>query len=364
MKKILIFSLAYFPMVGGAEVAIKEITDRITDCEFDIVTKNFGASGFEKIGNINVYRVWGLKLFFPFIAFFKARRLNKKNNYDAIWSIMANRAGFAALFFKFFHPKIKFLLTLQEGDELDYPQKRMGIIYFFLKPFFKKIFIKADKIQAISNYLADWAKKMGAEVKKIEVVPNGVDIEKFKSQISNFKNKEDKILITVSRLVKKNAVNDIIEALKFLPANIKLLILGVGPEEEKLKSLVASYNLENRVNFVGLVKSDEISSYLHSADIFVRPSLSEGLGNAFLEAMAASVPVIATSVGGIPDFLINGQTGLFCEVNNPQDIAEKVKLYLNDNNLRNKIIINAKQMVGEKYDWNLISLKIRNILNQ
>jgi len=243
-----------------------------------------------------------------------------------------------------------------------------------LKKLFRRIFTSADFIQAISNYLADWARSMGAKC-PIEIVPNGVDLKKFqipnsKFQI-NFKLPNDKIIITTSRLVKKNAVGDMIEAMQYLPENVKFLILGDGPLESDLKLKIKNLKLENRVFFLGYIDHKEIPKYLHSSDIFIRPSLSEGMGISFIEAMAAGIPVITTPVGGIPDFLCDpsnssGQapTGLFCEVNNPRSIAEKVKMYLENNELREKIIANAQKMVLEKYDWNLIVSKMRNIFHK
>src|SRR3990167_8700422 len=179
-KRVLIFSLAYIPFVSGAELAVKEITDRINDLDFDLITLRFDRKWAkkEKIGNVNIYRIGGGKLFFPFFAFWKARNLHKKNGYDSFWSIMANRAGFATLFFKLWHPKVKYLLALQEGDTLDYPEKRMGLAKIFIGGLFRKIFTKADHIQAISNYLADWARNMDAKA-SIEIVPNGISVEKF-----------------------------------------------------------------------------------------------------------------------------------------------------------------------------------------
>ncbi len=359
MKKVLIFSTAYYPLVGGAEVAVKEITDRIGDIQFDMITiwLDKKSPKFEKIGNVNVYRINGTKLLFPFLCFFKAIQLHKKNKYDIVWAIMANRSGFAALFFKLLRKKIPFLLTLQEGDDKNYPLKRMGFL-FFLYPLWKMIFRKADYIQVISNYLADWTREMGAKC-PIEVVPNGVDIQKFKFQISNIKNKKEKILITTSRLVKKNAVDDVIKALQYLTGNIKFFILGAGPLENELKFQVSKLKLQDRVEFLGFVDHSEMMKCFEKADIFLRPSLSEGMGNSFVEAMAAGLPVIATPVGGIPDFLRDGETGLFCEVKNPQSIAEKVKIYLENNELREKIIKNAREMVVKKYDWDLIAKDMR-----
>ncbi len=378
MKKILIFSIAYIPFVGGAELAVKEITDRINDFHFDLITLRFDKKlpRVEKMGNVIVYRIKGIKgakLLFPFFAFFKALSLYKKNKYRITWSIMANRAGFAALFFKIFHPKIKFLLTLQEGDALDYPKKQIGIFWLLLKPLFIAIFSQANYIQAISNYLANWAREMGTK-NPIEIVPNGVDIKNFSREyleqelndlkIKLGKNPNDKYLITTSRLVEKNAVGDIIEALKYLPENIKFLILGKGPLEKKLRIQVSNSEFQNRILFLGHIEPKEVHQYLAISDIYVRPSLSEGLGSSFLEAMAAGVPVIATPVGGIPDFLRDGETGLFCEVKNPKSIAEKVKILLENKELREKIIKKAKEMILRDYNWDFIADKMRNIFEK
>ena len=114
----------------------------------------------------------------------------------------------------------------------------------------------------------------------------------------------------------------------------------------------------------GFVKPEDIPQYLAVSDVFVRPSLSEGLGNSFLEAMEAGLPVIGTKVGGIPDFLIDGETGLFCEINDPKSIAEKIKLALSDIGLREKMIAKGKRMVEERYDWNLVAGKMHGIFNE
>lgn len=374
-KKILIFSVAYRPFIGGAEVAVEEITKRLAakSFSFDLLTVNLDGrqKREEKIGNVNVFRIgsgaWG-KLLFPFTAFWRARKLHRKNHHDAIWSIMANYAGFAALFFKIFNPQIPFFLTLQEGDPIPEIKRKV----WFVWPIFKMIFRRADKVTAISNYLAQWGREMGT--KNVEVIPNGVDIKNFQFPIPNFQ-KEDKrkelgfeksdvILLTTGRLVKKNGVGDIIEALKFFPENVKLLIVGTGSLEENLKRKAKSEKLESRIKFIGFVVPEKIPEYLWSGDIFIRPSLSEGMGNSFIEAMATGLPIIGTPVGGIPDFLKDGETGLFCELNNPQSIAEKVKLLLTNDSLRQKIVANGQKLVAEKYDWNLIADQMRQTLTQ
>jgi len=95
--------------------------------------------------------------------------------------------------------------------------------------------------------------------------------------------------------------------------------------------------------------------YLKISDVFIRPSLSEGFGISFIEGMVAGLPVIATPVGGITDFLVDKETGLFCEVRNPKSIADKVNLLFEDKSLREHVINGGMRMAMERYDWNLIA---------
>jgi glycosyltransferase involved in cell wall biosynthesis len=378
MRKILIFSLVYYPRyVGGAEVAVKEITDSLcpaglcSDASFDMITLNAGGeSKVEKFGGIHVYRVLNkvstiTKLLYPFIAYRKAVALHRENNYDVVWSIMASYAGFASYLFKKKFINIPIVLTIQEGDHFN---RRSGIF----KSLFVRIFKSADIIQAISNFLADWSKSMGATC-PIKVIPNAVDVDLFSkaytqeelSFTKNILNKKDDdiFLITTSRLVEKNAVSDIIKSLTYLPENVKLLVLGTGKEEYMLKELSTSLKLNDRVKFLGFIPHKEMPIYLKVSDIFVRPSLTEGLGNSFLEAMASGLPVIATPVGGIIDFLIDGETGLFCEVKNPKSIAQKVEKLIKDPESRDYIQKRAYNMVIQKYNWQNVSKAMNDIFN-
>lgn len=386
MKRVIIFSTAYLPLIGGAELAIKEITDRISDFEFDLICARLRRDlpKQEKIGNVNVYRVgFGNnfdKILLPFFGFLKARKiynLSKIQNLISkiyIWGVMASWGSLAGLVFKTFYPWVPFLLTLQEGDAPEYIQKgRFGLINLS----WRLLLWKADYIQAISNYLAETARDYGYK-RGMAIISNGVDLTKFKAKnekrkttAPNLKLKIDenyKIIITVSRLVEKNGINDLISAFNLLVANcqssMKLLIIGNGILEKKLKFQVVSFKLQDKVIFLGNVPNEQVFEYLSISDVFCRPSLSEGLGTAFLEAMAMGVPVVATSVGGITDFLKDNETGLFCEVKNPESIAEKIKILLENSELRKKIIKNAQTMVEEKYDWDKITEKMENIIDK
>jgi glycosyltransferase involved in cell wall biosynthesis len=322
----------------------------------------------EQIGNVMVHRILkrtGVfqKLLFPFVAFFAAKRLHHDRPYDAVWAIMASYAGYAGALFKKKYPEIPLVLTIQEGDHFG---RREGV----LQHWFRKIFRAADHIQAISDFLADWSRAMGA-LCPIRVVPNGVDFDNFSHSISLDRrnelrtglgfSSEDVILVTASRLVYKNAVDDVISALAYLDPSCKALILGSGQDEAKLKREAARLKLNSRVVFKGFVPHAELPRYLQASDIFVRPSRSEGLGNSFLEAMAAGIPVIATAVGGIPDFLTDGETGLFCDVDDPRSIAQKAEKLLRDAESRDYIVRRAREMVRDRYGWQRIAAEMQEI---
>lgn len=414
--KILIFSTAYLPFVGGAELAIKEITDRIGSPSplfrggseegvfFTLITARFKRTlpAHERLGNVDVYRVgFGMfldKWLLPFLGFRLAKRLNGALPFDVVWSMMASQASIAAARFKKAFPDKKLVLTLQEGDEEKHLKRYVfGIDMLYrwsVRPWHLLAFKRADAITAISNYLAERARK-NAPNTPVAVVPNGVDVERFKIKDLRFKKEEirkqlgfsaeDKVVVTTSRLVKKNGVGDLIQSLRFLPERVKLLICGDGSLESALTLTANRYTLHARVRFVGHIPHDELPPYLWAGDIFCRPSLSEGMGSSFVEAMAAGLPVVATPVGGITDFLsaplpdfIEEQqvlsnsrelahrwgeeiTGLFCKVSDPRDIAAKIQLLLSSDEFRNRIIANGLRMVRERYGWNEIAESMEKI---
>lgn len=362
-SRVLILSTAYLPQIGGSELAIKNITDRLPGISFDLITSRPSKKipAFEKIGNVNVYRTGGLlglfsfllpKNFLPILIFLKALELIYKNGpYSVIHAYQASQAAGGGCLLKCVYPRTPFLLTVQEGKDLSQQPWLTRLFRWF-------IFKKVDAATAISGYLAEYIKSQNPKI-PVKVIPNGVGLNKF--QVKNEKLKiNEKIIITVSRLVKKNGVGDLIDAFYLLNSRFqipssKLLIVGDGPLKESLKLKVESLKLEDKVDFIGEILNEELLKYLERADVFVRPSLSEGLGTAFLEAMATGVPIIGTPVGGIQDFLKDGETGLFCKVGDPTDIADKIVVIFSDDELKNRLVVNARKLVEEKYSWDEIA---------
>lgn len=392
MKRILIFSLTYEPYVGGAEVALREITNRVSPAAyaFDMITLRFDSAlpACEKVGNITVHRIGFTtdaprvsdrqlplvlkiaKILFPFTAFWKACMLHRARPFDAIWAMMANHAAFGALLFAWTHPHVPYFLELQDGNNLAEIKTRQPILRFMWF-FYKRIYLDADCIKAVSSFIEKLAREVGYSG-PLCVIPNGVDTRKFSAPIADEKlaalrthygkKDGDVFLFTASRLVLSRGVEDSIRALSFLPEHVKLFVAGDGEDLQKLEHIAEEMQVSHRVIFAGHKNHDELPALMKMCDIFVRPSLLEGFGNAFIEAFAAGLPVVATRVGGIPDFLFDPEvnpdkppTGMFCEVHNPESIANAVMRLIENPTLRAQIILNARELATEKYDWDLIA---------
>jgi len=376
--RILIFSTDdHLYPAGGAEQAMGEITKQLAHIEFDLICARLrrNALKYEKVDNVAIHRLgFGIpKLDGYILALFghlKAFSLMKKQKYNLLWAVMASYGAFSAVRVVQ-KTGLPFLLTLQEGDSFKYIYKKV----FFVKNKFRKIFQTANGMQAISRYLYDWGKEMGFKGKVAEIIPNGVNIKNFTRQISaqeikhardtfGFKNNAF-ILFTSSRLEKKNGITDVVKALTYLPDNVCFVICGSGSLEKKLQRQVKKLGLSKRVRFLGFVTRAELPHILRASDIFVRPSLSEGLGSSFLEAMAARVSIIGSMVGGIPDLLVDGKTGFVCESNNPQSIARAVKkIQTLKNEEKEKILTEAQNIAQEKYNWTIIGKQMNKLFQQ
>ena len=389
-KRVLIFSLAYYPsFTSGAEEAIREITDRIdsNEIKFHMVTLRYDAAlpKEEEVGNVLVHRIgitkkqkptfqdlgkWPLDLnkpLYQFLAAWKAHSLYRQYQYDAIWAMMAHSAGVPAALFKLFHKDVPYVLTLQEGDPPEYIERVMRPLW----PLFTRAFTQATVIQAISTFLADWARQRHF-TGRLEIIHNGANPNDVNETVSEAeiekvrvilkKQPGETILMNTARLVHQKGHDTVIQALTLLPKTVRLVLVGDGPDEAALKQQAESLGLGERVLLTGRVDRSQVTAYRKCTDIFVGPSRSEGLGNAFLSAMASRLPVIATQEGGIADFLFDAKrnpekptTGWAVDKDRPEQIAEAVKAILANPEQVKRVTENARQLVLRSYEWGAIA---------
>ena len=381
--KILMPVLHYKPAIGGFEIFIENIAERIgKDDDIFIVTgKVKDTPKKERINHLKIYRSSSLVTLKDFsrskflyiltamvFIFFKSLRLIKKEKIDII-----HAQGFLSGILAYLLKKITkkpYLITIQSADfNIYHPRLNIKFIAKIYQRIEKIIFNNADYCHAVSNYLGSHFEGYG--VKKIAIISDGVNQNEFKPDLYKRETRKklgfdtENLIVCVSRLEHKNGTHDLIEAASYLEnIDFKIIICGDGSERQKLEKMVEKFDLKNKVLFLGDIFHTELPKYVACADIFVRPSLAEGFGIVFLEAMAAGLAVIGAPVGGIPDFLKNGETGLLCQSGNPEDIAEKIETLINDKELCEKLIKSAKKMIDEKYNWDKISEQLKSVYNE
>jgi glycosyltransferase involved in cell wall biosynthesis len=208
------------------------------------------------------------------------------------------------------------------------------------------------------------------------VIPNGVEVERFGRRISKEEARkkfqlasDSRIIVFVGNLRPVKGVAYLIQALALIrerDPNIVLLVVGgvVAGEEEgegtRLNALVEELNLKENVIFVGSVPNQAVPEYLAASDIFASPSLSEGFPVSFLEAMAASLPIVATNVTGISSIVKEGVNAFLVEPRNAAQIADKVTILLNDPELLHRMSENNRVLV-QKYAWESVAKDLEPI---
>jgi len=386
---IYVFTTAYDPFIGGAEIAIAEVIKKLSsDFDFIIVTARLKkdltpfeeknkinpptfSRGIREGGWIKIIRI-GIgsrfdKYLLPIVGPFVVRRWMQTYPAALSWAVMVSFASGIPYLLNILRPwkKIPIVLTLQEGDSESHLKKsRVGLINISWRFALRG----CGALTVISRYLADLSRTFGYGG-PVSVIPNGVDIARFGAPMPD-QEKENlrrslgladnsRVVITTSRLVYKNGVDTLIDSLLYLPRvmreHVRLLIIGGGADEQALKERVVNKGLSSLVLFLGEKPHSELPQYLHLGDVFVRASRSEGMGNSFIEAMAAGVPVVGTNVGGIPDFLIDQKTGLMVESNDPKALAIAIETMLSDAELRRNVTGQAARLVHESYDWKRIA---------
>ncbi len=196
----------------------------------------------------------------------------------------------------------------------------------------------ADAITVVSKEAQEYYKKFGFETYHI---PNAIDID---SLPTSEKKMFDKQIIYVGRLSKEKGILELLSIMKELSNDINLLIVGNGPEEEKIE--LASK--QDNIHYLGYLQPEQTIPLIRGSEILIQPSLIEGISTSVLEAMACKTAIIATNVGGNKELLTNRKTGILVE--NHNEILGSVNELFSDITSQESIVQNAVIEV-QKYDW-------------
>jgi glycosyltransferase involved in cell wall biosynthesis len=361
--RVIAFITSYFPEVGGAEVALRQVAQRLSgEFEFVIVTarRHRDRPAEETAGEGRVWRLgigspldkWCLPAMAPQLK----RRLIGEQGAAAqaiLWAVDITQAALLASLVGREDPRFPLILSIQYGEgPARLASGRLGLIRLS----FRHLLRQAHHVTAVSTSLLQAARHHGYSG-AVSLIPNGVDLDLFRRPDS-LPTPPRPTILTVSRLVDKNGIDTLIRAMPMLVRDfpsIECRVIGDGPLRQNLERLAADLGVAESVRFFGSLRHEETARHLWESDVFVRPSRSEGLGNAFLEALAAGVPVVGTRVGGIPDFLLEGKTGLFARVDDPADLARQVGTLLGNRELATQLSAQGMALVRARYDADAIA---------
>ena len=202
----------------------------------------------------------------------------------------------------------------------------------------------ADAITVISKEAFDYYTNLGYNVFQ---VPNAIDISSLETNVDKRYSKQ---VIFAGRLSHEKGIDSLISISQKLTDDIHLIILGAGPEEEKIKDLVKNHK---NIHFFGYQNKNQTISLIRGSDILIHPSLHEGISSTILESMACKTAIIASDVGGNRELIENNQNGIIIESHNIDSFVEQIINLFDNEQLRQLLVDNALKTI-EKYNWNEI----------
>lgn len=237
-------------------------------------------------------------------------------------------------------------------------------VSLFNKSLVRSLLYSADLIISPTKKFIDDSFQLRKVREKCIVIPNGIYLDEYQTTYSKEEcrtllniSTEKKILLYMGSLYPHKGPIVLTKAMAHVVKQYPdalLLIGGTGIIENELKQLVKEQKLQDNIRFLGFVSGKYKTYYYKASDLFVLPSLTESFGNVNLEAMASGLPIVASNVGGIPDVVKDGISGLLSIPGNPADFAEKILRLLDSESLCNRFGETGKKL-SEEYSWDRIA---------
>lgn len=253
----------------------------------------------------------------------------------------------------FANPSTSFAMWVHILTKIPFTFSSHGYDIYFAFP--KDMKMKTDlakkHITVSRQAVAYIQEKIGPCNGKLQAWYSGIDTGFFSFRA--VENREN-ILLHVARLHPVKGQEYLLKACKLLKdrgMDFQCLIIGEGGEREKLEALIRELGLQETCRLLGNKTREEIIPYYHRARVFVLTSRSEGMGNVFKEAMACGLPVVGPRVGGVPEVILEGETGYLFEAGNVEDIADKIFSLWNDPQKRRLFAENGRRRVEEEFDY-------------
>ena len=352
----------YPPLGGGGSNACKYILEEFANRNLDVDLVTSSPSNIFETGklgsSVNIYKLpvnkknihyWTQReiITYTWKAHKLIKNLMEEKKYDICHAFFGVPCGAIAYLFR---KELPYIISLRGSDVPGF-NDRFEFQYFFLRPLIKKVWTEAAAIAANSQGLKELALKTSPS-QEINVIYNGIDVSEFYPDFNKIDNNELRI-VCVSRLIERKGIRYLINAIgKLKYNNIKLIIVGEGNQEEELRKLAIELKISDSVDFKGYINHDRISDIYKRCDIFILPSLNEGMSNALLEAMGTGLPVIATDTGGTHE-LIDGN-GIIVPMGDSNAIAEAIRGLMDDPETRMRMGMRSRE-IAKGMGWSAVS---------
>lgn len=366
-KRILMLNYEFPPLGGGAGNATKYILKefaKFPDVHIDLVTSSVDIFHIEQIApNIRIhfldigkrsnahYQSMRDLLTYSWKAYWYSKKLISQTRFDLCHAFFGIPCGFIAMFLG-----LPYIVSLRGSDVPFHNKRYYWLDTIFFKHLSKYIWSRAVRVVANSHGLKSFA-QTSIPGQGIEVIPNGVDINIFKphekkSYTTNL------TLISVGRLVEQKGYKYLVEALRGL-SSVELILVGDGPLRGALSDHARMYSVS--VKFMGSVMHDDIPRILRDADVFILPSLNEGMSNAILEAMACGLPIITTDTGGAIELIT--KNGYVVPKAHSIALQEAVTVYLNNRHLVIQHGLHSRTH-AEGMSWQIVTRRYYDLYQQ
>ena len=355
------------PLGGGGGIAMADIAEELsTRHSIHVLTSGTpDLRSYEKSpnGNLLVFRarvfsrsaravagILSMLTFYP-SGILLGRRLLRQHKYDAMNTWFAIPSGPIGVHIAA-HGKIPHLVSLVGGDLYDpskwYSPHRNPV----LRRVVDRVIAKADRLTAISEDIAERATKYFKVKSPIDVIPLGIKRPDFQPSTREELGLHDQniYIICVGRLVRRKDHPTLLRALALLKrGDVHLLLVGDGPEHIHLAALAQKLSIASQVHFLGFVSEEKKYQLLATSDVFAMPSLHEGFGLVYLEAMHCGLPVIASRQGGQEEFLEDGKTGFLVTAGDCKALQRALEKLIADPGLRKSLGASNRELVKRYY---------------
>ncbi len=307
--------------------------------------------------NINNYFLAKLQLF-PMMCVFLFRSLWESRGYDLVYANWLG-AGIVGAIINLLTSKP--LVVSFRGDDgyLARDRKVWRMLTLW-------VCARASIVAPVSDEIVRILKELGVQEKKLELPRFGVDTEFFRPPEPKPHNSEATQIIFVGSLIPRKGLHDLIEALNDERLKkVKLVVVGEGAHEERLKRRADSLGLAENIEWMGMVKPEKVAELMRTSDILCLPAYMEGRPNVVNEAMASGVPVITTRTGGIPDMVEEGETALLFEPGNVGQLMEHLITLVNDPERRRMMGRRAREFILEsRLSWDDTAVQFDEIFKK